>query len=532
MGVNTKSFDNASDMITFSRASGGYGFTKVSYGPELVTNGTFDTDSDWVKGTGWSISGGVAISNNASGFSDIDQSIAVTANKIYRLEFSVTSYTSGALKPYLGNNGNALADSYAGNLTILKTADSVGDFYAFFVFDASQAAQILFRANNGFVGSIDNISVKEVTYNSSAADATLQLAYHPNDVPRIEYNTDGTAKGLLVEEARTNNLPYSEDFTEWTALGVTVNSNNVISPDKNLNGTKLTSSGSGTQRVGRNINTTGVNCYSVFAKKGTHSYLQILDGSDAEYYVNFDLDSGSVGTSGSKASGQIQDFGNGWYRCTMVTDGTSSTSKFYIYLTSNASSAYGDSTTSTNYFYIYGAQFEAGSFPTSYIKTTGTTATRSADVASIPVADFGFHPNSKGTLFVEVKTPEVDQVIGGVALFNSTSYFNNAGFNKVNASNTTAGGRYLFTAFDGDSTNLNVTDANTGNFVKLAGVFGDGMLAVADGGAVLSGTERTPVPTHLRIGGRDNGYQSRCHIKSIKYYPRRLTDAQLQELTT
>ena len=55
MGVNTKSFDNASDMITFSRASGGYGLTKVSYGPELVTNGDFATDSDWTKGTGWSI---------------------------------------------------------------------------------------------------------------------------------------------------------------------------------------------------------------------------------------------------------------------------------------------------------------------------------------------------------------------------------------------------------------------------------------------------------------------------------------------
>jgi len=28
--------------------------------PNLVTNGTFDTDSDWIKGTGWSISGGTA----------------------------------------------------------------------------------------------------------------------------------------------------------------------------------------------------------------------------------------------------------------------------------------------------------------------------------------------------------------------------------------------------------------------------------------------------------------------------------------
>ena len=33
----------------------------------LVTNGTFDADSDWTKGTGWSINGGVASCNGTSG---------------------------------------------------------------------------------------------------------------------------------------------------------------------------------------------------------------------------------------------------------------------------------------------------------------------------------------------------------------------------------------------------------------------------------------------------------------------------------
>ena len=31
-------------------------------GPELVVNGTFDSDSDWTKGTGWSIANGKASS--------------------------------------------------------------------------------------------------------------------------------------------------------------------------------------------------------------------------------------------------------------------------------------------------------------------------------------------------------------------------------------------------------------------------------------------------------------------------------------
>ena len=35
------------------------------FGNNLVTNGTFDTDSDWVKGTGWTISNGVASSDGS-----------------------------------------------------------------------------------------------------------------------------------------------------------------------------------------------------------------------------------------------------------------------------------------------------------------------------------------------------------------------------------------------------------------------------------------------------------------------------------
>jgi hypothetical protein len=45
-----KTVNEAEDLITFSRASGAYGFTKVGYGPELVTNGDFY----WLL-TGWTL---------------------------------------------------------------------------------------------------------------------------------------------------------------------------------------------------------------------------------------------------------------------------------------------------------------------------------------------------------------------------------------------------------------------------------------------------------------------------------------------
>ena len=47
--MGTKQYDSATDLLTFSRASGGTALSKISYSnDELVTNGTFDTDA-----TGW-----------------------------------------------------------------------------------------------------------------------------------------------------------------------------------------------------------------------------------------------------------------------------------------------------------------------------------------------------------------------------------------------------------------------------------------------------------------------------------------------
>jgi hypothetical protein len=58
---------------------------------------------------------------------------------------------------------------------------------------------------------LDNISVKEVIFDR--ATDPLVLFNHPTNVPRIEYDANGNRRGLLIEEARTNLVPYSEDLS-------------------------------------------------------------------------------------------------------------------------------------------------------------------------------------------------------------------------------------------------------------------------------------------------------------------------------
>ena len=106
--------------------------------------------------------------------------------------------------------------------------------------------------------------------------------------------------------------------------------------------------------------------------------------------------------------GSIVDVGNGWYRC-IITFTTVSTSGAVInpviYLIDNANATRAAGMTGDGYsgIFIWGAQLEQGSFPTSYIKTSGASATRSADNASITGENFSsWYRQDEGSLYSEL----------------------------------------------------------------------------------------------------------------------------------
>lgn len=124
------------------------------YGAELVTNGGFDTTSNWAKNASFcSIAGGVA-SVNGGGDPVLYQnsSTYITTGNFYKLEITVLNYVSGTLRCKVGFNGTndfQFDITANGTYSVIKQG---GDF----------SSQLRFDSGDNFQGDIDNISLKAV----------------------------------------------------------------------------------------------------------------------------------------------------------------------------------------------------------------------------------------------------------------------------------------------------------------------------------------------------------------------------------
>ena len=250
----TLDFDEIANQFTFNRASLGtivneQGLieTVSNIGPELVTNGSFDTDSDWSKNSGWTISGGNASSDGISSNSSLYQNVGGVNNTIYKITGTISNYVSGTLQ--VGGSSNFLA------------VNSNGDFVHYRQWTSDST---LYLKSVNFIGSIDNVSVKE---------------YTEDNIPRIDYST-GT-EAFLLEPQSTNLITYSSDYTQWGTIGSpTITSNFGISPDGTQNSTRLQFSTN--DRIFINVSASGDITFSVYLKGVGQVRLRDNDGSNTK----------------------------------------------------------------------------------------------------------------------------------------------------------------------------------------------------------------------------------------------------------
>ncbi len=128
-------------------------YSEIAF-PELVTNGSFATDTAWTKGAGWTISGGTAVATGVTGFADIQQNLAgVDLGRTYIISFDLV-VTSGSIQVFLGVSGSGTGQ-VGGSLGLTGS-------YSFLINKnpIDSVKTILFRGASTFTGTIDNVSVR------------------------------------------------------------------------------------------------------------------------------------------------------------------------------------------------------------------------------------------------------------------------------------------------------------------------------------------------------------------------------------
>ena len=179
-----------------------------------------------------------------------------------------------------------------------------------------------------------------------------------------------TAKGLLVEEQRSNLLTYSEQFDNaaWTNTNATVTANAAVAPDGATTADKIVSNSGFEGAINQNISKSGsaiTYTYSLFAKAAEFSWLHMaaFDGVSAGERFYFNLASGVVGsiipigTGFTSNSSSIVSFGNGWYRC-ICTFTTTSTTVLGSYLYPTNQDGANTIGNGTSGILVWGAQLE------------------------------------------------------------------------------------------------------------------------------------------------------------------------------
>ena len=320
-------------------------------GDELVTNGDFNTNSDWILASGATISDG-KLNLNVGGGNGAYQVVTFTAQTTSKVVVVCSEYVSGSLQVRAGTTSNT------------ETISGVGT-YTYYLPYASYP-YVNFFSSGGFEGKIDSITVKELV---------------ENDVPRLDYSGGASCPTLLLEPQRTNQQTHSEDLTNpfWATSNVSVVANQTTSPDGNQTADKVDyGAGSGFIRNLVTI-TSPATTFSIFIKYFDFQFIQIMTSGDVNHYANFDVQNGVLGNVGSSTEAEIEDYGNGWYRIVAKFVSGTFAGQPRLYKITSETSGWASGGGDAGSFYMWGGQQEVAAFQTSYIPTTSSTVTRTAD---------------------------------------------------------------------------------------------------------------------------------------------------------
>jgi len=396
-----------------------------------------EVGQEWVLSDGCSITAQGARITSDGTYQVITQNNALVIGDTYEVEYEITEYVSGVI---------SAEGSFAG--IYLKTTVGVHKFYSV----AGSSALTIKRAGACDV-TIDNIKVKRL---------------NGDDTPRIDY-TDGGCPVLLTEPQSTNLVANSSEMSEYDS-NVTVIDNSTVSPNGDIDASKVTKNGvSANDRIditnvallnGSDFNVSAFIKNDDIAIGGVTTLgVRISGGSlfRQGYEWNGDTPSLTIDYgSGTRTNVLLEDYGNGWWRIgySFNSDGTNSDIEIDI------DRSNGTDTTSV---FLWGAQVEELSYATSLIPTYGAVRTRLQDTVTGAGTSSDIN-STEGVLFAEISGFD-SQINDTFSISLSDGSSANRIFISINSLNNVYRG---FAASSLGSSDVNFTVTDTSSVSKVA----------------------------------------------------------------
>ena len=473
--------------------------------PELVTNGDFELNSDWLNfnspttseqsteqshtGTySWKI---IADATQQGIFSP--NNFNLTSGHTYSVSLWIYSVSGNSIKSGLTNSNVSVFTERTvtvgqwTNITYIATASSTG------------ASYVSILSQNSLNFFVDNVSVKDITFSDDV------------DLARINYDSNGDNGHILLEPTSTNLVTYSEDFSGWTYVSPTssITVNNAVSPDGTSNADTISYvGGAGNDYAYYNgvFTTTSASTFSVYART-------------------------TVGTKNIA----LRTWNTGIYETKTIT---TEWQRFTLSISSNLSSekigldnrtTYGGSGTSGD-IEVWGAQLEELSYATSYIPTlTGSTVTRATETLN-GSGNSTLINSTEGVLYAEIAALAEDGIKKYISLSDGSTnndvrlYFDTNGY--ISALSKVGGSTQVF---------IQSNAYTQTNFNKIAFKY-----KVNDFALWINGTEvatdnsgsvnSANTLNQLNFNGNNLDFFGKC--KALSVFNEALSDTELQNLTS
>jgi hypothetical protein len=347
------------------------------------------------------------------------------------------------------------------------------------------------------------------------------------NVPRLDY-LDSSSPRLLLEPQRTNLNTYSEDISQaqYGKNRCTVSANGVVSPDGYTNADKIVQDPSNTAWGGLTqvYSPTGPATLSVFAKKIDNDYIAILGHNINPTTAWFNLANGTVGTTEANVtSAKIEDYGNGWYRCSITA---TTVTRFNVL---HASSDGGSTAPVNSETALWGFQLEASaSYATSYIPTLGASVTRGADDCS-KTGISSLIGQTEGTIFVDFIYDAANTANERLTISDGTSA--KRIFMIINTSKLLS-----FTCTNAGSDQWSIsTTLTVGQRYKIAGAYKSNDIVFYVNGVQIGTDTSASIPdcSNLYFANENGSTQEWNNLTNqLLLFPTRLSNDDLATLTT